>query len=152
MLSKNLLTPFWESFAFAHLQWSYSLAPANLRYGEHWTNNLIDNWVDPMGDINGNPTNKECEMVEFKEDFKLYSGRKRRPIIDIMFSSTGSINSREPSSSDQLYNYYANPVTNWNANKRPCSGEWGKYLATWWKKIDFSEANLRLFLFDLPFD
>ena len=84
-----------------------------------------------MGDEDGNPTNKECEMVEFKEDFKLYSVRKRnRADPDIMFSSTGSINSREPTSSDPAYNYYANRVTNWNANRRRCRGEWGRYLAT----------------------
>ena len=38
-------------------------APSNLRYGHKNTNTVVDCMIDPIGDINGHPTTKECEMI-----------------------------------------------------------------------------------------
>ena len=73
-----------------------------------------------MGDVTGNPTDKECEGALRPESFKQLSTNR-----DIVFSSTGLINSKEPTSGDSSYDYYANRVTTWCVNY----GEWGKYLA-----------------------
>ena len=74
-----------------------------------------------MGDVNGNPTTKECEGALRKESFKLSS---IKPTPNIMFSSTGSIKFNEPTPKGPI-DYYANPITTWCANY----GEWGYYLA-----------------------
>jgi len=105
-------------------------APANLRYGEHWTNNLIDNWVDPMGDVNGNPTDKECEGARRPSAvFESFKRHSTNPAI--LFSSTGSITSTEPTYRKYpAYNFYAIRVT--TSVARTCNGrygEWGDYLA-----------------------
>ena len=79
-----------------------------------------------MGDVHGDPTNKECEGAKSPssafESFKQHSTNGA-----VMLSSTGSITIKEPASTDPRYDYYANRVT------KTCSGrygEWGHYLAT----------------------
>ena len=38
-------------------------APSNLRYGHRDTNTVVGCMIDPIGDVNGYPTKKECEMI-----------------------------------------------------------------------------------------
>ena len=109
------------------------LAPANLRYGDEYTNGLIGNWLDPMGDVAGNPTNKECggaRRPTTRPVFESFSQHSINPAI--MFSSTGSITIKEPAYRKwPSYDFYAIRVT--TSVARTCDGrygEWGDYLAT----------------------
>jgi len=43
-------------------------APSNLRYGHTDTNSVVGCMIDPIGDINGHPTTKECEMIRLNKD------------------------------------------------------------------------------------
>ena len=126
-MKKNPVSPL--QILDIYIQRSYSLAPANLRYGDEYTNGLISNWLDPMGDAFSNPTDKECEGALRLESFKQHSDILLNPAI--MFSSTGSITSTEPANRKYpAYNFYANRVTTSVATT--CNGrygEWGDYLA-----------------------
>ena len=82
-----------------------------------------------MGDAFSNPTDKECEGALRPESFKQHSDILLNP--DILFSSTGSITSTEPTYRKYpRYNFYAIHVTTSVATT--CDGrygEWGDYLA-----------------------
>lgn len=46
-------------------------APANLRYGSQLTNGQVNCQIDPMGDWDGFPTKKECEMLNSEDDLSI---------------------------------------------------------------------------------
>ena len=83
-----------------------------------------------MGDLNDNPTNKEC--LGAKSPTGLFESFKQSSTDPaVMFSSTGSIRRTEPAYLKYpTYNFYAIRVTTSVATT--CNGrygEWGNYLA-----------------------
>ena len=86
-----------------------------------------------MGDLNDNPTNKEC--LGAKSPTRIFQSFKQSSTDPaVMFSSTGSIRRTEPTYlSHPRYNLYAIDVTPTTASvATTCHGrygEWGNYLA-----------------------